>query len=449
MSNGTILRNWSIPSAPYTDESRYLPSLTWVPGAGGASNNVGYYTSKSWSGADRSPPLSSLATSRGYKRYYTVPVYATSRSGKKYTKLVTRSFWVGVPRKRARSGRDGEHAYTVTWQRDVLPVGGTVYGDSYSAGSVYYQVRYNNSSYRQWNSAGNIPTAVFGANDQIKILNDLRESLLGGEFNLSVFLGEGHQTLHLIGSSATKIAKAYTAARKGNFVKARNILVHGTPRQGQSYRKAAGKSWLELQYGWMPLLKDMEEGAKQLANYLHAPFQQRHRARRTVRVTPAQFAASRPYVCTFGSEKSLFRRQYIAIVSEPPNIAQFSGILDPELVLWELTPFSFVVDWFLPVGDYLAARALTQSKLIRSFIATDTIIRERKDLKTVVQFPGPSQTIYYGGSGGYESSGSSTRTYNVNAPDVMFPKFKTLEKALSLRHCLNGIALLSQAVGRH
>jgi hypothetical protein len=31
------------------------------------------------------------------------------------------------------------------------------------------------------------------------------------------------------------------------------------------------------------------------------------------------------------------------------------GLLNPLSLAWELLPYSFVIDWFLPIGDYLAA----------------------------------------------------------------------------------------------
>lgn len=447
MTTGSRLQDWSIPSSPYTYFYKYVASPTWTASGGGSSINVGRYFARNWSGTNRPSLVGTSPRSKGSKRYYTVPETRISRSGKKYTKLVTRSFWTNMPRKKLRSGRDEEHAYSVTWQRDDLPVGGSIKADSYSLGSVYFQERYDNASYRQWNSAGNIPTAVFDANAQIKLVGKLREQVEGGEFNLSVFLGEGHQTLNMIGSTATKLATAYTAFRKGNVQKAANILVHGTkPSRVPRKRHAAGSSWLELQYGWMPLLGDMRAGAEKLANYMYKPFVQRYRTRHTVKVTPAQFAASRTDVCTFAMEKSLYRRQYIAIVSEPPSVAQLSGILDPELVLWELTPFSFVVDWFYPFGAYLEARAFESKKLIRDLTQTDTIIRERTGLKTVVKNPGLSQVVYYGGSGGFESSGSSTRTIHASLPSISLPNVKSLSEALSFRHCMNGLALLAVSV---
>lgn len=40
-----------------------------------------------------------------------------------------------------------------------------------------------------------------------------------------------------------------------------------------------------------------------------------------------------------------------------PGLRQLNGLglLNPALLWWELLPYSFVVDWFLPVGDVLTS----------------------------------------------------------------------------------------------
>jgi len=45
-----------------------------------------------------------------------------------------------------------------------------------------------------------------------------------------------------------------------------------------------------------------------------------------------------------------------AILKDEPNrLLSYTGLADPASVLWERTPLSFVADWMLPVGDFLAA----------------------------------------------------------------------------------------------
>jgi len=41
--------------------------------------------------------------------------------------------------------------------------------------------------------------------------------------------------------------------------------------------------------------------------------------------------------------------------TEPNRWLSYTGLADPATILWERTPLSFVVDWMLPVGDFLAA----------------------------------------------------------------------------------------------
>ena len=50
-------------------------------------------------------------------------------------------------------------------------------------------------------------------------------------------------------------------------------------------------------------------------------------------------------------------RCYIrAILEDEPNRQlSYTGLADPASVLWEKIPLSWVVDWMLPVGDFLAA----------------------------------------------------------------------------------------------
>lgn len=39
--------------------------------------------------------------------------------------------------------------------------------------------------------------------------------------------------------------------------------------------------------------------------------------------------------------------------TEQMSAARQLGLVDPATVVWELIPYSFVVDWFLPIGSYL------------------------------------------------------------------------------------------------
>lgn len=299
-----------------------------------------------------------------------------------------------------------------------------------------------------------LPT-LFTANDQIKLVNKLREKLQGSDFNMSVFLGEGHQTLRLLGDSAIRIAKSVHYLRSGDVAGTFRSLFEGTTRKplvGQkkelfgkdaSYvAKNASSIWLEIQYGWLPLLNDAEECAKSLAHALNVPFKQTYRAARVVERefpqvagTVGPFSDKREAQATHSHVRSL-----IARVAEKPSVLAQLGLLDPELVAWELVPFSFVADWFIPIGQWMEARGAA-SRLTGTFITSD------KRLSSLECVAVTNQVKKRQLCKGYSLAMSFSRSISTTLA-VPMPTLKPLEKVASWRHCANAIALVTQSFAK-
>lgn len=284
--------------------------------------------------------------------------------------------------------------------------------------------------------------SLLNANDQIKLVGKLNEKLQGSDFNASVFLGEGHQTLNMLADSAIRLAKAGWHMRKGDFVGAVRALFEGTTRKplkrhltmkpfATDSAKNLANNWLELQYGWLPLLNDAEACAQSIAAYLNEPLRSTYRCsvRREVDITLSQVIFSETW--TTPQTKS-HRRSLIAIIAEKPTAIQQLGLLDPELVAWELMPFSFVADWFIPIGSWMEARAKA-SRLTGTFITTNK------------QWARAGPTL----RNGKRATPSTYRqlifdraiSTSLNVP---MPEFKPLEKVASWKHCANAVALVTQ-----
>lgn len=105
---------------------------------------------------------------------------------------------------------------------------------------------------------------------------------------------------------------------------------------------------LEYRYGWSPLMQDIKAACDVISKPIpDAPIRASSSISFTYLVnngygdTPCQ-ATDR---CTI---KGRVR------VSNPAlDLANRMGLLNPASVAWEAVPFSFVVDWFLPVGNFL------------------------------------------------------------------------------------------------
>jgi hypothetical protein len=287
---------------------------------------------------------------------------------------------------------------------------------------------------------------LFDANDQIKLVEKLVSKLRGSDFNMSVFLGEGHQTLSMIASTAIRVRRAIQQARRLNIYGAARAIFEGSGREprkrhdwrrpGHTWKGDAASLWLELQYGWIPLLKDVEGAAQSLAHSLYFPFLKTYRTsvRKEVNLDVNRGDVGQGVIPSFKISKSC-RRGLIAIIQEQPkNIAAELGLLDPELVAWELLPFSFVADWFIPIGQWMEMRAQA-GRLIGTFITSD-------------KWSGLAHSLSFSGT----IAVASATTYSQvlfsrsvgSSLDVPMPNFKPLSKVASWQHCANALALLTQ-----
>ena len=132
------------------------------------------------------------------------------------------------------------------------------------------------------------------------------------------------------------------------------------PTRGRETARSFSSLYLEAHFGWRPLVKDVHDGLRVLDNPM-AP--QRVRASATgpysspsnfTRVTQdASWKYHESQIIDFKQTVTL--QADIIIVN--PNLAMMQqfGVANPVSIAWELVPFSFVLDWFVNVGDYLGS----------------------------------------------------------------------------------------------
>lgn len=113
--------------------------------------------------------------------------------------------------------------------------------------------------------------------------------------------------------------------------------------------------WLEWHFGVDPLIKDCQSAAKVLTE---PPGNTKLQGSATeyVRQETSRYDAANPG--TVRSDKWATRvqcRQGTEFAITSPNVALAGqlGLLNPAALLWEIVPFSFVLDWFVNVGDWL------------------------------------------------------------------------------------------------
>lgn len=89
------------------------------------------------------------------------------------------------------------------------------------------------------------------------------------------------------------------------------------------------------------------------------------------------------------------------IKSETLRYAVASGLANPAAILWELMPYSFVIDWSLPIGNYLQAASSTRGLdfvwgSVSHRIQTHTFVDMRSQPGRSTLRPGYGELMKYG-----------------------------------------------------
>jgi hypothetical protein len=331
--------------------------------------------------------------------------------------------------------------------------------------------------------------SIFGKNSEIPGVEDdaryrakskLFDQLKGEGANLANMLGERKQVAAQLTNVLNTVVYSIRDLRRGNIVSAirrmggdplsavkdsrvrarikglsydanreiqRDKTIHAVARELRPLD--IGNQWLALQYGWKPLFSDVYDVIEGL-----------HKREKTL---PKTFRASSKLSTSAPSDsswafdaytgKNMGVRSTSAVVKYMirafPDIALAEpaalGFTDPATVLWEITPWSFVVDWFLPVGNYLSQLTATHGWIF--YDGCESVLVKSKEAvqksynRTYTSLGWTYSTSDYSwGTNLYDRFGRSVLG-GFPTPDI--PQFKN---PFSIGHIANSIALLSQLV---
>lgn len=405
----------------------------------GIPGYVGMSSSLSWSGADYTPVAPTVSS-----RLVRNPRFRPGSSEPYFVEKLVRVF---NKRKRQKE----EHPFQKTWFTSKAN-GINVYNDANGDGSwdlgwtaapAQIAVWFNPTATSPWTS-----------NDDVALVSKLLEQVKGSDFHLGNFLGEFNQTLGLIAGTATAVYEAGKAAKKGNFQKAfAKLAEHRVTKPtlrlthyNEIWKQralTASSNQLKFVYGVLPLLQDVQGAAEFLAHQLNVPRRQFYKASRSRVIKDDPYAfynASRPpegYYAYTPDRSEIGTRKQIKLIVEEVDPFALSGIYDVASVAWEVTPFSFVFDWFLPIGNWLQARGMASA-------VTGKYVTSTKDYwywRGAHSMNAHALILYAEGIG--MSQGTFRREIS-DSPNLPLPSFKKLSKAASWQHCVNAVSLVTQ-----
>lgn len=287
-----------------------------------------------------------------------------------------------------------------------------------------------------------------------KLLNAAKDS----KFNGAQAYAESAQLEKMLASAATKIVEVLTFIRKGQLRQAAAVLGLKVKRpqvrrHSQQHRRLKtnddidrfmANGILQVQYGIRPMLNDVVGAAELLAQKVTGfhlskvvGSSLKRGNRTTKRTTEGSFARavntrSRyaavliKYGCSFTAENQGFH-----------TLAQL-GLTNPALLAWELLPWSFVIDWFIPIGNYLQSLDATLGLQFQHGYKITYITTDEKVISDLV--PYNSRNFDTGRVTLTSDQATFERTVLTGWPSPRLPSFKN---PVSWEHALNGIALLA------
>lgn len=131
--------------------------------------------------------------------------------------------------------------------------------------------------------------------------------------------------------------------------------------------------------------------------------------------------------------------EYRWTLDENQFAANALGLSDPASIIWEAVPFSFVIDWFLPIGSWISGfNTLKNVEFVKGYklikkhntIVTETIVTATK----FATFPGGTAR-----TGDFRKD----RTILTSMPSVSLP-IPTIHKLFSLDKLVTSLALIRQ-----
>lgn len=212
------------------------------------------------------------------------------------------------------------------------------------------------------NREGNVRKGSAFMNEAYALTYDRFRNKVWGDAQtmLAVDFMERQSTLSMITGTVMRIYRAALHVRRGNFKSAARALAVDKVPVGTRLRdnpsQVFAENWLAYRYGWLPLYGSIASLMEVLDKPLENRFV-RSSGKVTRTITDIQREPAGLKRITQTDEYEQFVRVVIKAsmeVSDPSRarLKQF-GVLNPLEVVWELVPFSFVADWFLPIGAYL------------------------------------------------------------------------------------------------
>lgn len=238
-------------------------------------------------------------------------------------------------------------------------------------GNTYANLRFVDDEGRESGSIGSIFTPAVGGsrnfpNIPFDARNETATKVLNKISDQKVNIGENlatlSQTANLLVNKGNTILDVLNSVRHKEFGVYLRRSYRDLVRKGSGVPELVAKNYLEYIYGLKPLVEDHFMIAKLLQEQVNETLllYAESTANRTVKLSRGNPVGLSYSKITRLEQSADAKVKTVLAARIDPNwsgartLNQF-GLLNPFGLAWDLVPYSFVVDWFLPFGPVLYA----------------------------------------------------------------------------------------------
>lgn len=253
--------------------------------------------------------------------------------------------------------------------------------------------------------------------------------LADGKAELGAALGEAHRTADMLASGFSTLLTAYRNVRRGNLGR----LLSQRPTSAKMAKELANRR-LEIVYGWLPLMSDIK-GTYDVLRTTLKPAMLVHAKRRVNDSSVTDYSGVSGWKSSGKAKRSHSCELIAQLDIAAARQANQLGLTNPLSIAWELVPFSFIVDWGLPVGNVLAALSATRGL---SFVSGFKAVHADGKVKATLQPTGSYQEVSPRSG---DLNFAYYRRYRLSGFPSPLPYAKN---PFSTEHVLNALALWGQ-----
>lgn len=290
------------------------------------------------------------------------------------------------------------------------------------------------------------PLWKYTGNDELasarrQVLNKLRDKASAVDFNVLQASKEVKETASTIASVATQVYTSFRKLISGQPIEAINTLIYGVGpgRSMKDLGKGLSNAWLQWSYGIKPLISDVEGAMAQLDKSKDRPQTVLLKAFVGRVLSASNFWRTGSHrldsyhAFSLEGTFTVTGKIFGLITSPVTKTADELGLLNPALLAWEVIPYSFVVDWFMPIGTYLQCMVPIRGLSLKTGFIYSKGTAEIK-------------TLY--GWNQIQSKGKAQSEFKHRQVLTGFPEFEmpAPDFSLNVEQALSAVSLLAQRI---